>query len=181
VIEQPQDWPSVAGWLTPDLPGLNKAIVFRAMADIGICENPPSSNRSGRIDTYNTRAGAPLGSYWCASEATACYVDAGADVPPADRASCDVIMAWSKHEGLFIPVLQAGNIGVVLPGMMVLYGTPADVHHVGILIRATPYQIDVEGNTSFAGFSRNGEAMLVKKVDLDRVVGYVRPRARKAA
>lgn len=174
-IEIAQPWPAVAGWLKPELPNLNKAIVFRALADVGICEMPPSSNRSGRIDAYNQRAGAPLGSYWCASEATACYVDSGADVPPTDRASCDVIMAWAKKNGLFVP-----KGGAVLPGYMVLYGTAADAHHVGILIRESPYQIDVEGNTSFAGFSRNGEAMLVKKVDLDRVVGYVRPRARAA-
>lgn len=175
MTEQAQAWPSVAGWLLPELPGLNKAIVFRALADVGICENPPSSNRSGRIDAVNNRAGAPLGSYWCASEATACYVDAGADVPPSGRASCDAIMTWAKKEGLWVP-----KGATVLPGYMVLYGTPADAHHVGIVIRESPYQISVEGNTAFSGFSTNGEAVLVKKVDLPRVVGYVRPRARKA-
>lgn len=176
MIETPQAWPSVAGWLAPDLPGLNKAIVLRALADVGICEMPPSSNRSGRIDAYNIRAGAPLGSYWCASEATACYVDSGADVPLSGRASCDVIMAWAKKEGLFVPKAQTP-----LPGYMVLYGTATDAHHVGILIRSAPYLIDVEGNTSFSGFSVNGEAMLVKRVDVTRVVGWVKPRARKAA
>jgi hypothetical protein len=162
--------------MTPDLPGLNKAIVFRALADVGICETPPSSNRSGRIDKYNSRAGAPLASYWCASAATSWYVDAGADVPPSGRASCDVIMAWAKKEGLWEP-----KESVPLPGWMVLYGTPADAHHIGVIIRGSPYQISAEGNTAFGGFSRNGEAVLVKKVDLTRVVGYVRPRARKAA
>jgi hypothetical protein len=179
VTEQAQPWPSVAGWLAPDLPGLNKAIVFRVMADIGICEQPPSSNRSGRIDAVNQRAGAPLGSYWCASEATACYVDAGADVPSEGRASCDVIMQWAIKNGLFVPI--SGSSGLVVPGMMVLYGTAADAHHVGIIIRSSPYQISAEGNTSFSGFSTNGEAVLVKKVDLARVAGYVRPRPRRAA
>jgi hypothetical protein len=31
---------------TDDLPQLNKAIVWRAFADLGCCENPPGSNRS---------------------------------------------------------------------------------------------------------------------------------------
>ena len=176
MIEQPQNWPSTAGWLSPSVPALNKAIVFRAMADIGICEMPPSSNRSGRIDAYNTRAGAPLGSYWCASAVTTWYVDAGADVPGTGRASCDVIMQWAKKQGLFVP-----KAGPVLPGYMVLYGLETDAEHIGLVIRESPYQISVEGNTSFSGFSRNGEAVLVKRVDSARVVGYVRPRSRQTA
>lgn len=169
-IEKPQAWPSFAGWLAPELPPLNKAIIFRAMADLGICENPPSSNRSGRIDEYNARAGAPDGSYWCASFSTACYVDAGADVPLSARASCDTIMAWAKKNGTW----HAKPI----EGALVLYGTPADAHHIGIVIRLTPYLLSIEGNTAYGGFSVNGEAVLVKKVDTTRVVGYVHPRPR---
>jgi hypothetical protein len=171
-IEQPQPWPAFAGWLSPNLPALNKNIVFRAFADLGICEMPPSSNRSGRIDTYNQRAGAPLGSYWCASQATAVYVDAGADVPPSARASCDTLRAWAKREGLWK--------STALEGCLVIYGTPADAHHVGIIVRVSPYLISIEGNTAFSGFTTNGEAVLVKKVDTTRVLGYIHPRARKS-
>lgn len=172
-IEAAQPWPSFAGWLAPDLPALNKAIVFRAMADLGICEMPPSSNRSGRIDLYNTRAGAPLGSYWCASAATSWYVDAGADVPPSERASCDAIMAWAKREGLWS--------ATPVEGALVLYGVPGNAEHIGLIIRIAPYLISIEGNTAFSGFTRNGEAVLVKKVDTTRVLGYVHPRARRVA
>lgn len=172
MIEQPKPWPSFAGWLGDDVPPLHKAIIFRAFADLGICENPASSNRSGRIDEYNRRAGAPLASYWCAAAATAWLVDAGADAPPQDRASCDAIMAWAKKVGLWH--------STPIPGALVLYGTPADAHHIGLVVRVAPYAISIEGNTSFSGFTTNGEAVLLKKVDPTKVVGYAYPRPRIA-
>ena len=169
-IEKPQPWPALAGWLSPNLPALNRSIVFRCFHDLGICETPAGSNRSGRIDTYNQRAGSPLGSFWCASQATAVYVDAGADVPLTLRASCDELMKWAKREGLWSQR--------VIEGAMVLYGVPGDATHVGIVIRVSPYLISAEGNAAFGGHSRNGEAMLVRKVDVSRVLGYIHPRPR---
>ncbi len=201
-IETPQPWPSTAGWLPPDTDQLVVAIVLRAFCDMAICENPKSSNRSGRIDTYNRRAGAPIGSYWCGSWATSVWVDAGADVPPEERASCDIIGRWARtclgcgvknpmeqvevcatchHPILWTNTPQVGNLVLYtdharLPGSGDLH-----LHHVGLLIRHEPYLVSAEGNTSYSGFSRNGEAVLVKLVDSSRVAGYVRPRRRRAA
>lgn len=182
MIELPQPWPMALAWFPPDTPSLNIAICDRALQDILICEKPKGSNRGGRIDTYNTRAGAPLASYWCASAATAWYVDAGADVPPSGRASCQTLMEWAHKNGIWFsePVI----------GAMVLYGTPDGsggwkknaaghyAHHVGLVLRTDPYICSFEGNTAFSGFSSNGEAMLAKLVDTTRVIGYVHPRPR---
>jgi hypothetical protein len=163
----------MAGWLSDEVPHLNRLIVMRALCDLGICETPEGSNRGGRIDGYNRRAGAPLGSYGCASWATAVWVDCRATVPPTSRASCDVVMAWAQREG------QWSRRAPVV-GAFVLYGTEADASHIGILIRTAPYLISIEGNAAWGGHSRNGEAVVCRRVDLARVVGFVHPVLRSA-
>lgn len=191
--EYGQPWPAIMGHLSPSLPVLRKVIVMRTVHDLDICEIPPGSNRSGRIDTYNRRAGAPLGSYWCMSWGTAVWVDAGADVAPKARASCDVMVAWAYDEGLWVPYT-----GTELPdeGDMILYGSQQllppkvklghgklpfpgqrDAQHVGICARRSPYLISHEGNTSWGGkFSRNGECVGAKRPEMERVYGYIQPR-----
>lgn len=183
-IEMPQPWPAALAHIPPDTPSLAIAICDRALSDIVVCETPRSSNRGGRIDEYNRRAGAPLGSYWCASAATAWVVDAGGDVPPTDRAVCETIMRWAIAQQLWFstPVI----------GAFVLYGTPDGhgswkvndaghyAHHVGIVVRVLPYLVSFEGNTAFSGFSVNGEAVLAKLIDTTRVLGYAHPRVRSS-
>lgn len=166
----------------PDtLPALNAAIVRRAQRDVPILENPIGSNRSPELDAMCRKWGVPLGSYWCALEATEVWSDAGADVPPIDSkrgwhpAICETWHQWAMLEGLFTsePTI----------GCAVLYGVnghgPAD--HMGTcLASVTPLRMDFEGNTSISGTSRNGEIYTLKQVDLTRVIGYVTPRARAA-
>lgn len=161
-------WPSMAGWLPDDLPQLNKAIIFRAFSDAGICEVPMSSNRSGRIDEYNQRAGVPLGSYWCMSWATAVWEDCGAKIPSSGRASCDIVMEWAKQNGLWHqePVI----------GALVLYGVPGNAEHTGIVIRTSPVRRSLEGNAGVAGgVTRNGEGVEMKVVAANRVLGFAHP------
>jgi hypothetical protein len=51
-------------------------------------------------------------------------------------------------------------------------------HHIGAAVASvTPVLMDFEGNTSGAGFSRNGELATLKVVATDLVIGYVHPRA----
>jgi hypothetical protein len=80
---------SLCAWAPADIPALNLAVAKRALLDIGICEIPPGSNRSGRIDEYVTATGAPLGSFWCAAAVSAWFREAGAGIPPSSSASCD--------------------------------------------------------------------------------------------
>lgn len=156
-----------APWLDATTPQLNAAIVRRALLDIGLCEIPPGSNRSGRIDEYNSATGAPIGSYWCASALTAWWREAGAATPPKDAASCDAWMAWAK--------LTHRWTQHALPGYAVLYGTPTDASHCGVVVRASPLLLSCEGNTSLGGFDRNGVAVDLKLVNTPRVLGYVSP------
>ena len=85
----------IAWWLPKTTPLLCRAIVERAIRDIGMLEDPPGSNRGRDIDTLNDRAKVPHGSYWCASWVGAVWADVGAEIPKG-YASCDFWMAWAK-------------------------------------------------------------------------------------
>lgn len=156
-------------WLTPDVSAIAQLIARNAHAHIGVCEEPPGSNRGPEIDEWNRRARVAVGSYWCASFAGAMWWDAGL-TPPPGYASCDKLMQWGKATGRW-------SEHVVGIGSMVLYGKPGDANHVGIVIRAEPIVITVEGNTTFdTGFSRNGIGVAQKQVtDGDPVLGYIAP------
>lgn len=166
--------------LPDSLPDINVAIVRRAQQGLPILENPPFSNRSPEIDAMCKRWGVPLGSYWCALWATTVWADAGADVPPIDPthnwhpAKSETWRDWALHEGLFTSEPEIG--------CAVLYGADgrAPAEHIGVcIVSLTPIRMDAEGNTSLAGFSRNGEIATIKQVDTSRVIGYVTPRKAK--
>jgi hypothetical protein len=161
-----------------DIEPLNAEIIRRAQLDIPILENPPLSNRSPEIDAMCTRWGVPLGSYWCALWTATLWADAGALIPPVDDhrgwhpAKAESWRQWALAEGLFShePV----------HGAAVLYGMNGHepAHHIGAAVASvTPVLMDFEGNTSGAGFSRNGELATLKVVATDLVIGYVHPRA----
>lgn len=162
--------------LPPNLPALNRQIVSRAQQDLPILENPLYSNRSPEIDAMCKRFGVPLGSYWCALWASEVWADAGADIPPVDDAKgwhpakAETWRQWAFVTNRFshVPVI----------GAAVLYGAqghePAD--HIGAcLVATTPLLMDLEGNTSLDGFSRNGELTGLKHVNTDRLIGYIHP------
>lgn len=159
-------------------PQLIRQVIARAIADISaVVEEPPGSNRGPIIDEYNRRAKAPLGSYWCASAAGAWWIDCGLPMP-IGYASCDTIMKWAKGSGRWsaVPAL----------GALVLYGTPTDANHIGLISRVSPMVLSIEGNTSVEGGSaeqtRNGEAVSQKRVNsADSVLGYVLPMVKAVA
>lgn len=162
--------------LPADLPALNAAIIRQAQMRIPILEDPPLSNRSPEIDAMCRRWGVPLASYWCALFAADCWTDAGAQVPPIDaRKGWHPAIAESWRQWAF--ATRRFSERPIL-GAAVLYGKrghePAD--HIGAALASiSPVLMDFEGNTSGAGFSRNGELATLKVVDADRLIGYVSP------
>jgi hypothetical protein len=158
---------SLASWAPPDTGALHLAIVKRALTDVGICEIPPGSNRSGRIDEYVTAVGSPLGSFWCAAAVTAWWREAGAETPPRLAGSCDAWMQWGVATGRWSERAAMGAA--------VVYGRPGDASHIGVVVRTAPLLLAVEGNTTLGGFNRNGVAVALKEVDAGRVLGYVHP------
>jgi hypothetical protein len=168
---------TVARWLDqvalPDLP-LRAAIVRRAMADIGI-EETGVKNRSPYIDALLTAAGTAVGQPWCAAAVRQWYADAGAAVPPHSAASCDVWVAWATQRGCWRPVASGY---APQPGDAVVYGVPGDANHIVVVARTTARGgRSVEGNTSYAGFEREGIAVDFKPITLSRVLGYITPQA----
>lgn len=168
---------SLAAWVPSNVPALCLSIVKRALCDVGICEMPPGSNRSGRIDEYNRMAGAPEGSYWCASAVGAWWREAaeflGQHIDlPKGYASCDNWMKWGKETKRWSDVPGYGA--------SVLYGVPGDARHIGTIIRISPLVMSIEGNTTIEGArfssSRNGVAVSQKEITKDDpVLGYVHP------
>lgn len=147
--------------------------VERALRDAFLMEAPPGSNRGQTIDTYNLRAGAPLGSPYCASAATAWWEDVGLEVPERDRASTDVLYRWALKTGRFhhAPII----------GAWILYGSgrePDPAYHVGLIIRLTPFLMSLEANTSLDGkLNREGfvfDRRVIERHD-SRVLGFVHP------
>jgi hypothetical protein len=167
-----------ARWMPLATPQLQREIVWRAFCDIGICEDPPGSNRSVDIDEYNRLAGAPVGSYWCASWAAAMYRDAGAQTPGKGKDPVvEEWLKWARANGTFIDRSQSPE-----PGYLALYDYAKDpkqrTDHCGIVVRVTPGIFVIEGNTSGAPYSRNGELVDFKPAIMSGVVGWVRPTPR---
>jgi hypothetical protein len=148
--------------------------VERALRDAFLMESPPGSNRGATIDSYNKRAGAPLGSPYCASAATAWWEDVGLEVPASGRASCDVLYRWALTTGRFHHAPAVGAL--------ILYGSGArndPASHVGIVIRLTPLLMTLEANTSLDGlYNREGFCFDRKRIEpltMRPVLGYVWP------
>src|SRR5690606_20742521 len=172
----------LAAWLRPDTSQLRQDLIRRAMCDIGICETPPGSNRSGRIDEYLRASGLAESEivagrgYWCAAAMGAWCREVGAWV--ADRCySCDEWLVQARRQG------RVRSVGVnPAMGDLILYGAGNDAVHCGVVIRTVWYPasrliLSVEGNTSVGGstVSRNGIAVAMKSVDENRVLCYVNP------
>jgi hypothetical protein len=164
--------------LPDDLPPLNLRIIRLAQADVPILENPPLSNTSPEIDAMCREFGVPLKSYWCALWKSKIWTAAGAAIPPINArrgwhpAIAETWRQWALEEGLFSDVPELGR--------GTLYGTHGDppAEHVGVCLASIePIKMDFEGNTSGAGYARNGELATIKPVDGDRLIGYVTPRA----
>ena len=158
----------------PDDP-LAAGICRGAQLRVPIIEDPLGSNRCPELDQLCDRWQIPRASYWCAALAADIWKDAGADVPPiagdSHPARCESWRRWALETDRFSPTPAVGYA--------VLYGQggkePAE--HMGIAIAAVkPILLDWEGNTSLAGFGRNGIIAIVKPVDTSRVIGYVSPR-----
>ncbi len=165
-----------ARWLdaltTPDA-ALRTAIVRRAMADIGIEEI--TSNSSPYLDSVLRAAGASPGDPWCAAAVRQWYADAGAMVPVHGAAACESWRQWARAIG----TLHDPRDYQPVPGDMVLYAdTHGVAHHCGVVVRvAAAGPRGVEGNTSFAGFNRDGVVCDYKPVSRSLVCGYISPVA----
>lgn len=154
---------------------LRRAVVRRAHADIGIEEN--TANRSPYIDAVVTNAGSPLGSAWCGCIAHQWARDVGAARPPKDAGAVRAWVKWAQASGTWRPVTSDYQ---PQPGDWVCYDMAPDgtADHIGLVARVHTRGVrSIEGNTSWAGFSREGVAVTMKPVTTARILGYIELRA----
>lgn len=172
LVKRPvQVWPGEAAFLPATVDPLRRAICARALRDLGVTEDPPSSNRGLLIDQYLRRAHVPEGlilrgkGWYCGAWAGAVWADAGALVP-ADYGSTD---AW-------VPFLEP-KAYQPQPGDAVLYGVGRDAHHIGIVL-VPSIRLTIEANRSLGdGASNNGLGIFAGPSTRTDVLGYVCPRA----
>lgn len=148
---------------------LRRALVRRAHADIGIEEN--TANRSPYLDEIITEAGSPLGSAWCGCIARRWAKDAGAAFPPKDAGAVRAWVTWAKAQGTWRAATYTPQ-----PGDWVIYDMAPDgtADHIGVVARTHLRGVrSIEGNTSWAGFSREGVAVAMKPVTTARILGYI--------
>lgn len=153
---------------------LRSALVRRAHADIGVEEN--THNRSPYIDEVVREAGSPEASSWCACIARRWAKDAGVQYPSRDAGAVREWVKWAKANGTWRDA--AGY--TPLPGDFVCYDMAPDgiADHIGVVARDHAHGVrSIEGNTSWSGFSREGEACDMKPVTTARIMGYILPRA----
>jgi hypothetical protein len=157
-------------------PAICQKIISIAQSRLPILENPIGSNRSPEIDAMCRRFGVPLASYWCALLDSDVWTDAGAEIPPISNAKAwhpAIAETWRQW------ALETGRFALTPKlGYATLYGKngkgPAE--HIGVcVVSITPILMDIEGNTSLAGYGRNGEMAGIKPVDRERLIGYVAP------
>lgn len=148
---------------------LRRALVRRAHADIGIEEN--TANRSPYLDAIITEAGSPLGSAWCGCIARRWAKDTGVAFPPTDAGAVRAWVTWAKAHGTWREATYTP-----LPGDWVVYDMNPDTiaDHIGVVARVHARGVrSIEGNTSWAGFSREGVAVAMKPVTTARILGYI--------
>lgn len=159
-------------WLNPaTVHPTRLAVVQWALARILVVENQ-GPNRSGLIDQWNTAAGAPIASSWCASFAFSAWKENGA--APLGNAACDTWHVNSAKAGRF---LTSGNVGDV---MLFDFSTQAGyADHCGVLVRqeiidGVSYVYSAEGNTNTNG-SREGDGVYVHRwlTTNPQILGYV--------
>lgn len=170
--------PPAALWLDslalPDH-ALRADLVRRAMADIGIEESASAANRSPYLDAIARQFGSPLGSAWCALILGRWCRDVGVRIPPREVGAVRAWQRWAQDTGAWKP-----KSDTPLPGDIALYDMRPDGvgDHIGVVIRGHERgPRTVEGNTSWAGHSREGVAVVAKPIAASLVLGYIVPRA----
>lgn len=149
-------------------PRVEKAVGEAHHDILRLREKPMGSNRSPLIDARNREFGSPLGSYWCGNEAGHCWKFGGLEIPKVPG-NVDNWVRWAKKTGRWSLKPAIGAISI--------YGHGTDASHCGIVFDFDSPEVvfDIQGNTTLQGYSRNGELMTGKLVDLKWLLGYVHP------
>jgi len=155
-----------------------RAALDFALTKIGVCEDPPGSNRSAELDTWCREAGSPLGSFWCAITVWKQAKVGGLWAPTRDVGSCDEWVKQAKAAQLWSTTPVPGACVVYTNAQTIATGRYAgqrDAVHIGRVLRVRPVLQSIEGNTTLGKYDRNGYTQTLKEVETARVYGYILP------
>lgn len=157
-------------------PKVRAALDF-ALTKIGVCEDPPGSNRGPELDQWCKEAGSPLGSYWCAITVWKQSKVAGLWTPSRDAGSCDEWVKQAMASGRWTATPTPGAVVVYTNGKKLTAGRykgQKDADHMGRVLRVSPVLLSVEGNTTLGKYDRNGFIQTLKPIETPRVYGYIK-------
>ncbi len=139
-----------------------------ATGEVGVREE--GDNMGERVNEYqraDTLGG--VGYAWCGSFVSWCLKQAAPDVPYCYSASCDLILAWAKSQGVLHDEPKAGDVFLVLAR-----GSLYDATHTGLVSKVSGSVFHtVEGNTNLTG-SRTGIGVFALKRTLGDRYKFVR-------
>lgn len=156
--------------------------ILQASTDlVGVCEDPPGSNRGEDIDAWAMKFGSPLGSYWCALMQGEIADRSHSWRPTHDVGSCDEWYLQGTKAGLLITEPRPGAIVLYTNGQRIAggrYDGRRDAVHIGRVLRAKPVPMAIEGNTTLGKYDRNGFVSTLKAIEPLRVLCYLAPAPR---
>ena len=138
-------------------------VIKIAKDEVGVREE--GDNMGERVNEYQ-RADSlgGVGYAWCGSFVSWCLKKAAEDIPFCYSASCDVILAWARSQGVLNDSPEVGDIFLLMTR-----GSQYDAVHTGIVIKVVGAVFHtVEGNTNLNG-SRTGVGVFsLKRTNGDR-------------
>lgn len=149
-----------------------KELLALTRKQLGVCENPPSSNNVRYNTWYYGREVMGSAYPWCMVFVQWCFSQCRV-VLPLRTASCGELMRAAKAAGQWV-------VRDFQPGDVVIYDFPggAATDHCGIVEMELPdYGVQaIEGNTSQSGSQSNGGMVCRKNRPSKYIIGAVRPR-----
>lgn len=145
------------------------SVIDIALAEVGISESPPNSNKVKYNTWYYGREVSGASYPWCMTFTQYCFNKAGTPLP-YKTASCSALLNWYKKNKpeCIVKEPMAGDIAI-----MALNGTK--ISHVGLVYDKTATLVlTVEGNTSRAN-DTNGGSVMKRTRNRSVVKGYIRP------
>ena len=153
--------------------GTAKELLALARKQLGVCENPPSSNHVRYNTWYYGREVMGSGYPWCMVFCQWVFAQAGVKLPRR-TASCGDLMNAAKAAGCWVAT-------GFRPGDVAIYdfsGKRKTTQHCGIVEMELPdFGVQaIEGNTSRGGGSQDNGGMVCRKTRADKyIIGAVRP------
>jgi hypothetical protein len=142
--------------------GEGGAALAVAITQIGVMEQPISSNRGPQVDVFQQTAGlhVPPGNYWCMAFVYWCFHEAGEGTTAFPRTG-GCLDAWNKVKSaspqrILTRAAALANPALVKPGMVFILDHGGGLGHTGFVRQAVSGAlVTVEGNTNNDG-SNNG-------------------------